>query len=84
MPPGFQRQVYRVKAQLDLFNQAAELLRRQTEMTFDSSLSDVNRKIIEQELERGYQKLGEDAEGIANLITDVVCQDWPARGRARN
>ena len=49
----FQRQVFRVDAQLELFNQMVDGLNRQAEMTFDSSLSAVNHQSVEQNIERG-------------------------------
>jgi len=72
LPVRKQRDLWRVKFQLDLYNQQIPFLHSQFEKTFDESLSDVNRERIQTNLKQGYGRLGERAKVIADIISLAI------------
>jgi len=72
LPAELQRDLWRVKLQLDLFNQQTCFLRGQFDKTFDESLSEANRRSVQTNLDEGYTRIGDRAEGIARIITDSI------------
>ena len=77
-PLSFQRDVLHVRHHLDIYNQKARELRAMHDKTF-SELSDVNRAIIEENLEEGYQFLGERADIVVDAVTRI-CEANLIRG----
>jgi hypothetical protein len=68
----FQRRVFRVKGQLDLFNQQVSFQQSQYEKTFDTSIIGANRVAVEKNLTNGYAILATDAESIARAIGEII------------
>ncbi len=68
----FQRSIFRVKAQLDLFNQQSLFLQGQYEKTFDASIVGANRDAVERNLIEGYAIIATSAEGIARAIGEIM------------
>lgn len=67
----FQRRIFRVKGQLDLFNQHVLFVHGQFEKTFDASVMSTSSSEIERNLTEGYTRLATDAEYIVNLIDEI-------------
>jgi len=67
----FQRRVYRIKGQLDLFNQQVTFLQKQYERTFDTGITIENRRNLDRNLEDGYARLSGFAEQIVRAVSDV-------------
>ena len=76
-PLSFQREVLHVRHHLDIYNQKVRELRAMHDKTF-SELNDVNRAIIEENLEEGYQFLGERADIVVDAVTRI-CEANPVR-----
>jgi hypothetical protein len=69
-PLDFQRRVFRIKSQLDVFNQQVDYLRSQFEKTFE--VEGHNREAVEGNLQEGYADLATLSESLAKAIGDVI------------
>ena len=63
--------MYRIKGQLDLFNQQVTFLQKQYERTFDTGITIENRRNLDRNLEDGYARLSGFAEQIVRAVSDV-------------
>lgn len=73
-PIEFQRRVFRIKSQLDIFNQRIDYVRSQYEKTFDATIVDASREAVESNLTRGYEDLATQAEAIARAIGEIIAR----------
>jgi hypothetical protein len=71
-PLDFQRRVFRVKGQLNQFNQQVSYLQGQFEKTFDPSIVGANRENVERNLVEGYAAIAKIAEMIARAVDDIM------------
>lgn len=72
LPIQFQVAALRIKGRLDFFNQEVVTLQRYFDRTFDSSLSEENRRVIVSNMDQGYMNLAGTAQRIAEKISDLV------------
>ena len=71
-PIDFQERVLSLTGQLEFHNHEADDLRRLHERTFDSALSEENRKRVLASIEEIEQNVGERADRIARRISDLI------------
>lgn len=70
-PLPFQRSVFRIAEELQLYNQRVKYLTKQFDLTFDSSVSAANHQAIVSNVEKGYKELASAARRIADLIGNL-------------
>ena len=71
-PLDFQRRVWRIKGQLDLFNQQVLSLRALFAKTFDPSITGNNREAVISNLNEGYEQLASRAQLIADAVSEAA------------
>lgn len=70
-PVAFQSATLKVKAHLDLFNQAVAYMDKQERRTFDLSIIGNNREAVMANIEQGYTDLEKRARAIADAISQI-------------
>lgn len=71
-PLDFQRRVFRVKSQTDIFNQDVSSINEEYKKTFDPSIVEDNRDAVMENITVFYKMLGRRAEGIATAIGEII------------
>jgi hypothetical protein len=68
-PLWFQRRLWFVIWQLDIFNQQVAFVMQSLEKTFDSTLTSENQEALSSNIEKGYKAVSERARAIADSVT---------------
>lgn len=79
-PVAFQTAVFRVKSQLDIFNQRVLIQQKYLDKTFDTVLAGPNHDAIVSGLQEGYTDLADQSKRIADGISTLPPPGrlWPA------
>jgi hypothetical protein len=70
-PIAFQSAILKVKAKIDLFNQAVAYMDKQERRTFDPSITGSNREAVMANIEQGFTDLEKRARTIADAISRI-------------